>query len=421
MRPRRIRSIIAFLLSVISIVSPTSAANSFVPDTISTKVYFVQGSSVLNPDYHNNATALDYVFQTYQQIIRTPGIELNELVVIPSSSASPEGNSALNQDLCMMRAINTAIYLTSKLNVFVDASSGDYEIDWKMLEEYLDNSTVYYRDKALDIIRNTPVWVIKNGQITDSRKRQLMNLYGGKAWEDMLRNVFYDMRYATIRITYTRYDTLPAPSGITCREPEPAEYTLPDTITIPSYRAEKRQSWMAVHNNMLLDMLIIPNVGVEFALGKHVSLGADWMYAWWKSDPTFYWRIYGGDAYMRYYPWADRKNRPLTGQHFGIYGGILTYDFELGVRGNMGERWSWFAGLEYGVSVPLARNLNLDLSIGAGYMGGEYKVYDYEEGYYVWKYTARRNWIGPTKADISLVWLLRGKTKYKPVDIIMTK
>ncbi len=391
------------------------------PDTISTKVYFVQGSSVLNPDYHNNATALDYVFQTYQQIIRTPGIELNELVVIPSSSASPEGNSALNQDLCMMRALNTAIYLTSKLKVFVDASSGDYEIDWKMLEEYLDNSTVYYRDKALDIIRNTPVWVIKNGQITDSRKRQLMNLYGGKAWEDMLRNVFYDMRYATIRITYTRYDTLPAPSGITCREPEPAEYTLPDTITIPSYRAEKRQSWMAVHNNMLLDMLIIPNVGVEFALGKHVSLGADWMYAWWKSDPTFYWRIYGGDAYMRWYPWADRKNRPLTGQHFGIYGGILTYDFELGVRGNMGERWSWFAGLEYGVSVPLARNLNLDLSIGAGYMGGEYKVYDYEEGYYVWKYTARRNWIGPTKADISLVWLLRGKTKYKPVDIIMTK
>ena len=124
---------------------------------------------------------------------------------------------------------------------------------------------------------------------------------------------------------------------------------------------------------------------------------------------------------MRYYPWADRKNRPLTGQHFGIYGGILTYDFELGVRGNMGERWSWFAGLEYGVSVPLARNLNLDLSIGAGYLGGEYKVYDYEEGYYVWKYTARRNWIGPTKADISLVWLLRGKTKYKPVDIIMTK
>lgn len=391
------------------------------PDTISAKVFFVQGSAVLNPRYHNNAQALDFIFQTYHELVNTPGVELNELVVIPSSSASPEGNSALNQDLCYLRALNTARYLTSRLNVIVDASSGDYEIDWKLLEDSLENSDVYYRDKALNIIRNTPVWVIEHGRITDSRKRRLMNLYGGKAWEDMMRNVFYDMRYATIRLTYTRHNKIPEPSGISCKEPEPVEYNLPDTIVIPSYIPVKRQSCVAVHNNMLLDLLAIPNFGLEFSMGSRMSLGFDWMYAWWKSDPTFYWRIYGGDAYLRYYPWAVKNNRLLTGQHFGVYGGILTYDFELGIRGNMGERWSWFTGLEYGVSVPVSRNLNLDLSIGAGYLGGEYKVYDYEEGYYVWKYTARRNWIGPTKADISLVWLLRGKTKYKPVNTILTR
>lgn len=420
-RPNRIRSIIAFLLLDFSIVLPISAASSFAPDTICAKVYFVQGSAVLNPNYHNNAATLESIYKTYCELVNTPGVELTELVVIPSSSASPEGNSALNQDLCLKRAWNTARYLTSKLNVYVDATSGDYEIDWKLLEEALEGSTVYYRDKALNIIRNTPVWVIEHGRITDSRKRQLMNLYGGQAWDDMLSNVFYDMRYATVRIIYTRRPILPEPSGIACNEPEAVEHTLPDTIVVPSYIPFKRKPWVALHNNMLLDMLAVPNVGLEFPIGKHLSLGADWMYAWWNPNPTFYWRVYGGDAYLRCYPWAARKNRPLTGQHFGVYGGILTYDFELGIRGNMGERWQWFAGLEYGISIAVSKRLNLDFSIGAGYLGGEYKVYDYEEGYYVWKYTARRNWMGPTKAEISLVWLLGGKQKYKPVYNILTK
>lgn len=201
MRIRIVLFRIAFLLLYLSIGLSISAKDSFAPDTISVKVYFVQGSSRLNPDYHNNRQALDEVIDAFHGIENDPNIVLNDIVVIPSSSASPEGNSVLNQNLCMNRARNTARYLSDILNVYVDARSGNYEIDWKMLEESLDTASVYYRDKALDIIRNTPVWVIRNGRITDSRKRQLMNLYGGKAWEDMLRNVFYDMRYATVRIT----------------------------------------------------------------------------------------------------------------------------------------------------------------------------------------------------------------------------
>ena len=316
----------------------------------------------------------------------------------------------------MNRARNTARYLSSRLNVFVDARSGNYEIDWKLLEETLDTTDVYYRDKALDIIRNTPLWVIKKGRVTDSRKRQLMNLYGGKAWDDMLSNVFYDMRYATVRITFLHRHSQPDPQGISGDTAQVHFHALPDSIVLSTPACYTlSQPRVAVRNNMLLDAVAVPNIGLEVAMSKHLSLGADWMYAWWNPNATIYWRVYGGDAWLRYYPWASRRNRPLTGQHLGVYGGIVTYDFEIGERGYLGERWSWFTGLEYGWSVPVTKRLNIDFGIGVGFMGGEYKAYDYEEGYYVWKYTARRNWIGPTKADVSLVWMLGGKKKYKPV------
>ena len=47
---------------------------------------------------------------------------------------------------------------------------------------------------------------------------------------------------------------------------------------------------------MLYDALLVPNIGVEFYLGKDWSMSANWMYAWWKTDRRhWYWRTYGGD------------------------------------------------------------------------------------------------------------------------------
>lgn len=63
---------------------------------------------------------------------------------------------------------------------------------------------------------------------------------------------------------------------------------------------------MAVKTNMLYDALLVPNIGVEFYVGKNWSLAGNWMYAWWKSDRHHnYWRLYGGDLEVR--RWFGRK------------------------------------------------------------------------------------------------------------------
>ena len=167
---------------------------------------------------------------------------------------------------------------------------------------------------------------------------------------------------------------------------------------------------MGIKTNLIYDAACIPNLGLEFHLGRRWSLAADYCHAWWANEPeNLFWRIYGGELGLRKYFGGKSHWTPLSGHHLGIYGQCYTYDFELGEQGQMSPM-TYGAGIEYGYSVPLCRSLNLDFGLGAGYLGGEYYVYDPDQGCYVWERTMQRHWFGPTKFEISLIWIIGGKT-----------
>lgn len=175
----------------------------------------------------------------------------------------------------------------------------------------------------------------------------------------------------------------------------------------------KQMQW-ALKTNALYDIALVPNIGAELYWGKDWSAGANWMYAWWNNDVSRkYWRVYGGDLYLRKWFGQKAKERPFTGHHVGLYVQALTYDFCNGKKGYMGgepgsnlwDKASVAAGVEYGYSLPIARRLNLDFAIGIGYLQGKYHEYKVEDDCYVWQATKNRKWFGPTKAEVSLVWL----------------
>ena len=192
------------------------------------------------------------------------------------------------------------------------------------------------------------------------------------------------------------------------------------TITVDCYGAQQtvtvnqaaavpacRPFYMSIKTNMLYDLIAIPNIGAEFYLGKNFSIAGNWHYSWWKNDEkAWYWRTYGGDVAIRYWLGKASRIKPLTGHHLGLYGQMITYDFELGNKGILADRWSWAAGLEYGYSLPIARRLNIDFTLGAGYHWGLYDEYLPIDGHYVWQATKRRRYIGLTKLEVSLVWLI---------------
>lgn len=167
--------------------------------------------------------------------------------------------------------------------------------------------------------------------------------------------------------------------------------------------SNKKDIHVALKTNGLYDLVLIPNIGIELGFNKHWSMNVNWMYAWWNSDTKHnFWRIYGGDLELRY--WL--KESLQKGHHFGTYTQALTYDFEFGNTGYQSDKWSYAIGVSYGYTHPISKRLSLDFSIGIGYLSGKYKEYLPIDHCYVWQSTKQRHWFGPTKAEISLVWLL---------------
>lgn len=188
-------------------------------------------------------------------------------------------------------------------------------------------------------------------------------------------------------------------------------------VCIVPLRAQESEQYgvqaIAVKTNLLYDAAMIPNIGVELAFPNNWSLIGNWNYAWWSNyDKHRFWRTYGGEVEARKWFGKYADEDYFREQHCGLYIMAGTYDFEWGKTGYMNDLY-FSVGVAYGYAVKIARNLSLDFVIGVGYMCGTYQKYKPEDGKYCIIDTKNLSYIGPTKAEISLVWtisdLINGK------------
>lgn len=413
---------------MVVLMPTTLLANAYaasIQDSLRTTIYFRPGYSLLELSYRDNAANMKALTQGIQTIKGNPCVQLQHIRIL--SAASPEGNSALNKRVAKRRGERLRNYLKETLvlpdSIFTVSSAGE---DWQGLAALIAKEKTPWRNKALQIIRHTPEWVTRNGKVVDGRKRQLQNLDGGKAWKYMLDNHFYTLRTGAVVVCEVK--TLPAestPSAAEARLEQASTESASQSPSSPPFPAIPSQvppgqepppvaSYFALKSNLLYDALLIPNLSLEASIGSGWTLGAGGMLAWWSKDAKHrYWRIYGGDLEIRKYFGTLSKSKPLQGHHLGIYGDFLTYDFEFGAKGYQSKA-TYAAGIKYGYSHPIANRLNLDFALGIGYLHSNYKTYVPRDGCYVYQETKKRKWLGPTQAEISLVWLLgKGNTNSK--------
>lgn len=172
---------------------------------------------------------------------------------------------------------------------------------------------------------------------------------------------------------------------------------------------------VAMKTNLLHDAILTPDLGIEVSLARRWSLSAEGVWAWWSNDSRHrYWRVYGGWGEMRFWPGEKSRQRALTGHHVGIYGSLLSYDFEFGREGWMSPGLTYGAGVSYGYSIRVADRLNIDFSVRAGYSGGDLVKYRPQCGEYYCVSSGFHRYIGITGLEVTLVWFPGSGKHNKP-------
>ena len=401
------------------------------------KVYFRLGYRQVDPSFADNKAALDRFVNSIKEAKAID--DVHHIVV--RTSASPDGGLDANIRLSKNRSNEMVSYLVKAAGIDPSVIESSSEgIAWTELRNLVAATpAVPMQAQVLEIIDNQP---------EATRKQALVELGGGNPYNWMYKNLFPQLRSAMVislfRTSYMEAEdrareeaarkaaeeaarnaqqTQPQPAPVeevtgTVEAVEVVEapdngYMTADggaTAGLPG-----KNFYMDIRSNMLYDALALPNIGVDFYLGRNFSIGGNWLYGWWKKDNrSRYWRAYGGELNGRWWFGKAAHNKPLTGHHVGLYGQVYTYDFEWGGKGEMGGKpgdnmWArcfWGVGAEYGFSLPVARRINIDFSLGLGYTTGTYYKYHPEDGHYVWDSTHKRHYWGPTKLEIAFVWLI---------------
>ena len=382
-------------------------------------VYFDREDTTVDFSYKNNnqyINVLDSLLGNKENIRYITAVNVITFV-------SPDGDSVYNTVLSARRNNSVREFLQQrypavdmkKIQLF---SGGE---DWfefrKVVEEDSDCPEREEVMMLMDYHRND----------IGKRKQLLRKLNKGMAYQYMLRNVLPQLRRSVITIVREipeidreSFEPVSSASGLFVSEQEEAlPNHRPDKPVGESKKKQvyevtiseaggpaKNETILAVKNNLLYDLALAPNIEVEIPMGRRWSLNTEYKCPWWlNSKHNFCYQLLSGGVEGRCWLGDRRKHKRLTGHFVGLYaeGGI--YDFQLQSDGYQGKYYG-AAGVVYGYARQLARHFSIEFSLGIGYLTTEYKKYTPYEGDIIWANSGRYNFIGPTKAKVSLVWLI---------------
>ncbi|MFI3266420.1 MAG: DUF3575 domain-containing protein [Rikenellaceae bacterium] len=180
----------------------------------------------------------------------------------------------------------------------------------------------------------------------------------------------------------------------------------------------------AVKTNLLFDALTLINVEVEVPIKDRWSIAGEFIFPWWTWDNKqldsrrHRIQLLNGTLEARYWLTSRADKEILTGWFAGLYGGAGVYDFEYDKKGYQGEVMI-AAGISggYAHTINKSKTLRMEYSLGVGLLRTKYRYYEvdcyYDNRWHPMKeregiYT----WIGPTRAKVSLSWLINYSKKY---------
>lgn len=185
---------------------------------------------------------------------------------------------------------------------------------------------------------------------------------------------------------------------------EEQEQTLPSNTT-PNYSNDisSREAYknkilsFSIHNNILYDLILTPNIGIEFLIKEKFSVlvNGAWTHLNWKNEEKTY-RTWLISPEIRYY--FSENNR--------FYSGIMFHTGEINLKlAETGSQGDFIGGgITFGYNYNFYKNFYLDFCLGFGYTYYDYETYNFIDGVNIRKdFDSKNLWI-PIKTGINFVW-----------------
>lgn len=398
----------------------------------SMRIHYRTGYRYVELSYCDNGTQMKRFIESVRKALHNGTIER----IVVRSGASPDGINRANELLSEHRVDSLVSYIVR--HSAVPASLIERQaagIMWNELRKQVAASGMSWRDEVLHILDSTPVWIVdEKNRIIDGRKKQLMDLRGGKPYRYMLREFFPALR-SSVAVTLTVRDPGESRQG-DCEKTTEGNLTpadslrpmpeIPDTKdsttrlqpakvapdppvgNIPQEEEERHGQdnepyhLLALKTNLLYDAVLMPSLEVEYLINKRWTVNLEGEIAWWSQKGKHkYYQIATISPEARYW---FKTRKPWHGHYAGLFVGGSWYDLENGERGYKGE--FFMTGLSYGYMFPVSRNLSFDAGIGLGFLHTSYEEYLPIDGHYIYQRTSRTDYFGPVKLKFALVWRL---------------
>ena len=380
-------------------------------------IFFKINSHTIDEDFRDNARTIETMRKDIENTLKIDGTLPDSLLIL--STASPDGSYDFNRRLAQRRAASTEAFLLELFPEFKHTHiKVEYlEEDWDGLKQVLKAHPEFPQGAEM-------MAVIEDDNDLQSKEYRLRALKDG--WRYLVRNYIHALRNSSITLTVVmtsdnaddeyvveKIDDRPKMAEIQSIEPDPVRFEAPPIVEnlIPRpIEVKFTKTRLAARTNLLAPGL---NFGVEIPIAWNWSVGLDYYYPWAVSaENKWCAEMLGWFIDAKYWITGEKHkwsmNSKLKGHGIGVYGGIGYYDYQKISNGVQGEYLD--LGVDYTFAMPVANDkLRIAFNIGIGYIYTLYRPYypssDFEDlikepGV---KYRTT-NFIGPTKASVSLVY-----------------
>ena len=174
--------------------------------------------------------------------------------------------------------------------------------------------------------------------------------------------------------------------------------------------AEAKPYCFAFRTNVLYDAMLLPTLGVEWRVNRHLGIKVDGSRAWWGDEHGKRQNLWLVNPEVRWYLLRDKRFYVGVSGNFGE-ANIYKYPFGSIISSDTGYQGSfWGAGATVGYQLYLSRHFSIDFNVGLGYTRFEFDSFGITDGVRVYKdRDCTKNFWGPTQAGISLIWTIGGR------------